>query len=148
MVQIFITTFITVFSGTLVFVLGQIINKFFIEPIHNQSKVVGKIGYNLIFYSYIINNPGLSLDTMPQDVRQEAYQELRGLASEIMMRTYIIKGYCFFEKLKIVPRQNYISEVSSDLIGLANSILRSDIQSLKYVIEWEKDIKNKLKLKF
>ena len=49
--KILLTSFLTVFSGTVVFVAGQNVSRFFIEPIHEQRRLIGEIAYVLIFYA-------------------------------------------------------------------------------------------------
>ena len=53
----FITIFATVISGTLIFVIGQIILKFIIEPIHKQKEIIGEIADALIYYADVFSNP-------------------------------------------------------------------------------------------
>jgi hypothetical protein len=43
-------TFFTVLTGALVFCLGQIVLKFFIEPIQNLDECRGKILWNLLYF--------------------------------------------------------------------------------------------------
>ncbi len=64
----YLTASITILGGFIVFVLGQIVVKFFIEPIHEQSKTIGEIAYSLIFYANLYSNPGNSFP----DERKEA----------------------------------------------------------------------------
>ena len=51
------SVFITVFSGVLVFVIGQIVVKLIIEPINDFKKERSKIIYDLVFYANKLANP-------------------------------------------------------------------------------------------
>lgn len=53
----FVIIFTTVVSGTLVFVVGQIILKFIIEPIHKQKEIIGEIADALIYYANLYTHP-------------------------------------------------------------------------------------------
>lgn len=44
------TASITVITGVIVIVIGQIFIKFFIEPIQKQYKIIGKITNSMIYY--------------------------------------------------------------------------------------------------
>ncbi|EOD3173389.1 hypothetical protein P7U51_003446, partial [Citrobacter freundii] len=51
------SVFITVLSGVLVFVIGQIVVKLIIEPINDFKKERSKIIYDLVFYANKLANP-------------------------------------------------------------------------------------------
>ncbi len=53
------TVFLTVFSGVLVYVIGQIIVKLVIEPIHEMRKTIGQISHSLNVRADVISNPGV-----------------------------------------------------------------------------------------
>ena len=46
---------LTAVSGVGIFVIGQIIQKWFIEPIQEQRKLVGEIVYSLAFHANLFN---------------------------------------------------------------------------------------------
>ena len=52
--------FYIVLSGTLVFVFGQILQKFFLEPIKDYKKTIGRIDNKLKFYANILTNTGFN----------------------------------------------------------------------------------------
>jgi hypothetical protein len=70
------TAAITVVLGFVVFVLGQIAQRFFIEPIQEQRRVIGEIAYVVLYYG----NVG-SFAT--PELRQEALQTLRKLSGQL-----------------------------------------------------------------
>jgi len=47
----------TVFVGVVVFVVGQVATKFFLEPIHERSRTISEIIDSLIFYANLYGNP-------------------------------------------------------------------------------------------
>jgi len=113
------TACLTVLIGVAVFVFGQIVVKFFIEPIHEQYKLMGEIAHSLVFYAKYYSAPQLTGDH-PES--REASTVLRDQASLLRARTNVIRWYKCFEWVKIVRKKTAIAEASSLLIGLSNSM--------------------------
>jgi hypothetical protein len=116
--------FITVFSGTLVYVLGQIILKFFIEPVHELKKTIGVISHSLIERARIIYNPGLELND--EESKTRTSQELRNLAARLQSHLYLIPCYSMTACIFRLPRPSDILATSDNLIGLANSLIQPE----------------------
>lgn len=116
--KIVLTSSLTILGGVVVYVAGQIISKFFIEPIHEQKKIVGEIADALIFYANVYYNPG----TGSKKKMNEASERLRQLATLLHSKTHLIPWYKFFEKTRVVLKSPSIEEASTKLIGLSNSI--------------------------
>lgn len=118
------TIFYTVLSGTLVYTIGQIINKFFIEPIHSQKKTFGKISNALIYYANIYTNPvnENSNFNIESQMREDGHLKFRNLACELISKTHQIPLYKYLSWIKIVPRVKKITESHSNLIGLSNGM--------------------------
>lgn len=73
--------FQTVLSGTLIYVLGQIIQMFILEKIYRYREVLGKIDNRLKFYFKIIKYPGN--ETHITERLQASSQELLQLSSDL-----------------------------------------------------------------
>lgn len=116
--KIFLTALTTIIGGVLVYVSGQILSKFFIEPIHEQRRIIGEIADALIYYANIYMNPGSG----SQEKMVSASEKLRQLATLLQSKTHLIPHYSFFEKVKIVHKSSDIESASGALIGLSNSI--------------------------
>jgi len=116
--KIILTSGLTIFGGVFVYTFGQIISKFFIEPIHDQSRCIGEISDSLIFYANLYHNPG----TGKFDDMEKASIVLRQQASLLIAKTNIIRWYSFFEFLMLVLKRSSVIEASKILIGLSNSI--------------------------
>ncbi|OHB91290.1 MAG: hypothetical protein A3D89_05805 [Planctomycetes bacterium RIFCSPHIGHO2_02_FULL_52_58] len=116
--KIVLTSSITVLSGILVFVGGQLIAKFFIEPIHEQRRLIGEIAHSLIFYANLYSNPVLS----KPERQNEAQKVLRRQACQLRERTHVIPWYKLWQSLRVVIKYNDIEEASSHIIGLSNSV--------------------------
>jgi hypothetical protein len=127
-----LAVFSTVLSGTLVYVLGQIILKFFIEPVQELKKTIGVISHSLIERANVIYNPGLGLK------ETETSKELRNLASRLQSHLYLIPRYSATAQIFGLPLPAKILAASKALIGLANGVDMPDpngfnAQSLKTV---------------
>jgi hypothetical protein len=138
-----LTAGITIFGGFFVFVLGQIVIKFFIEPIQKQSEAIGDIAHSLIYYADQYSNPGSG---KPEDIK-ETSNVLRKLASELVAKTYVIKLYIIWESLKLVPKRNAIMEAHSNLIGLSNIVYEKHVGMVKEAYEMRKNIERSLNIK-
>ncbi len=119
--RIVITSCSTVVVGVFVLVAGQILTKFFIEPIHEQFRVIGEIADSLVFYANVYSNPG----TAPRENMDEASMKLRQQASRLRARTSAVRWYGLWEKLRVVRRRGNIVEAAGNLIGLSNCIHQS-----------------------
>jgi len=121
--RIVLTSSLTILGGIAVIVGGQIIIKFFIAPIHEQSRIVGQIAESLVFYANTYMNPGIG----NPDKMDEAVKALRLLASKLVATTHAIRLYGFWQSIGIIPRWADVIEASKQLIGLSNSIHRGDV---------------------
>ena len=124
-----ITIFSTVVSGTFVFVAGQIILKFFIEPIHKQKEVIGEIADTLIYYVNLCAKPmpeSELKDVENSKKRKEASKKFRKLGSQLSSKAYLIPHYKVFSFCKIVVKKENIVEAKRNLIGLSNCICLAD----------------------
>ena len=120
--KIVLTSCLTVLGGILVFVVGRIIEKFSIEPIHEQLRLTGEIADSLIFYANLYSSPGIG---KPEKM-DEASKVLRQQASQLMAKTHAIPWYKLWQFLRIVPKHADVIEASKDLKGLSNSIHQGD----------------------
>ena len=118
--EIVLASSLTIIGGVFIYVLGQIISKFFIEPIHGQRKVIGEVADALIYYANIYTNPNIMSGRT-----NEASDRIRELATLLQSKTQFIPKYGFFEKLGIVIKRPSIYVASRNLIGLSNSMGRS-----------------------
>lgn len=116
--KIILTSSLTIFGGIVVLTMGQIIAKFFIEPIHEHFRLIGEINDSLIYYANVYCNAGLG----KKEVMDEAQNVLRRRASQLMAKTHIIRCYKFCQSLKVVHKRADIMEARKKLILLSNSI--------------------------
>ena len=113
--------FIVIFSGILVFVIGQIILKFIIEPIYKQKEVIGDIEKELCYYRDICVNLKKENELMEiSKKRKEIEEKFKKLGSQLISKTNSIPYYKIFAILGIVVKKQNIIEAAKELHVLIN----------------------------
>lgn len=135
---------ITVISGVLIFILGQLFLEIIIKQLKRYKDIKAKILYNLVYYANLYSNPICHEDYKDEKISvlyDEAQHELRKLAAEI-------KGFSEEKWIIDYPRSQTIEIISSNLIGLSNSLVGNE-QHISILIEHNirrvNDIKEELK---
>ena len=116
---IVLTASLTVLVGVIVLVVGQIIIRFFIQPIEELKKTIAEVADVLIYYSHWYTG-GTWLPEHNQTV-ETAKSELRQKASQLRSRANMLPWYAAFSSLSVVPTQKNISQASNVMIGIVNS---------------------------
>ncbi len=122
--KILITSAATVLGGVTVFTVGQVLSKFFIEPIYEQRKLVGAVADALIYYAHHFAD---SLERTIPEV-QPASDRFRRLAAELMARTVAVPGYRVWGRLRVIRPFPRVVEARASLIGLSNTLHSADFQ--------------------
>jgi len=115
------TVFLTIVTGVVTFVLGQIIVKLLIEPVQEMKRTIGQISHSLIEHANVIQNPGIP----KEDMINETSQHLRKLSSQLEAHIYLIPVYGLTSKLFCLPSRNSILKAARALMGLSNSVHRA-----------------------
>ena len=145
--KIVLTSALTVLGGVLVFVIGQIVVKFFFEPIREQSKVISEINDSLIYFSNLYMNPDSSryLSSSLGNERDEASKILRRHAGQLDSKTNGIACYGFWKHLGVVPKRSAVTEACKGLIGLSKNLFSGTPDDAH---EYRSQITKSLKLPF
>lgn len=108
-----------VLIGVVIFVAGQAVVKFWIEPWYEFRALIGRIAHALVFYINVTDRPDLVAAATEQDARV-AYRNLSG---ELWQRMYGIPGYKLWAKIfpRWVRSPDEIEVAAHALIGLSNS---------------------------
>lgn len=120
--RIVLTSAFTILGGLTVLVLGQIVIKFLVEPLHEQRKLIGETVDSLIFYANVYSNPGLS----KEEAMDEASEDLRRKASLLRARTYAIPGYAVLALCRLTRPQSAIEDAARNMIFVSNSVRKGD----------------------
>jgi hypothetical protein len=117
LLQILLTSTFTIIGGVVVFAISQLLTKFMIEPIHEQSKAIWATADALLFYANIYSGPG----GLPKYSEQAAIN-LRRCATELLVRTHALPKYNYWEKRCWVLSEVKIFKAYRNLIFLSNSL--------------------------
>ena len=120
--KIILTSGLTIIGGITIYVAGQLIARFFIDPYHEYQKSVGEIADALVYYADVYSNPG-SGDRQRMD---EAAKILREKGSLLKVCAYAIPKYVWFVKRGWLPQWEIIMKASAALIGLSNNVHQGD----------------------
>jgi hypothetical protein len=112
---------LTIITGVAVFVLGQIILKWFIEPIQEQRRTIGRVANHLNFYANV------DAEISSPEEMEEAHRSIRGLSSSLHESLTLIPCYRLLSALWIVPKRKYVLDAASNLIGMSNTLRSGDI---------------------
>lgn len=134
-----VTALLTILGGITIFVIGQIVEKFFLSPLEAFRRTLGEIAFNMIYFANIYTNPGPG----DRDTRIEASRKLRTLASQLVADSYAVNCFWFFVLFRFIPSRKKVNEASDKLIGLSNSVFEGNILLID---EWRKDISSLLRL--
>ncbi|MDB5056003.1 MAG: hypothetical protein JWM44_4053 [Bacilli bacterium] len=124
---VILTSTLTVIGGLIVFVIGQIILKYIIEPISDYRKIKSSISITLVYYanSYLnpieINDDNMKYEALRNE-RNEVQTKIRKLASELTGSVQVIPFYFLFYLFGIIPSRKKLLEVATNLIGISNSL--------------------------
>lgn len=140
---------LTLLVGIAIFVGGQVIAKFLIEPLHEQRRCIGAITDALIFYARFYMNPK-SPDSKREtdedkELRDEARTVFRQRASELVAKTNAIPLYGLWQHFPRVPQWTDVIEVWKDLVQLSMGLYNLDhaIENR----EAKNDIQKRLRIK-
>lgn len=155
MSDIFLTSGLTILGGIIIFVGGQIVTRFIIEPFYEQFKLIGEIANSLIYYGNVdeavelhyreqllaiskrddIEEPErkLLIERYEELIRDQSRQVreakivLRQQASQLMGRTNAIPFYGLWVAFSFwhLPTRKSVNEASQELIGLSNDTSKS-----------------------
>jgi hypothetical protein len=119
---------LTAVAGITVFVLGQIIQKWVVEPIQEQRRAIGELIYQLAYYCS--QHEGYSFD-----LQKEARQKFRACTSQLIQSTATIPVYRFFSLLHLVPSLSTIADVTLNMIKLADNVNYETLGTIPEVIQ-------------
>ncbi len=117
---------LTASLAVLVFVVGQAVLRFVLEPILEQRKLIGDVAHALLFYANVVH-----LDTWgpPDEQRRKELDDaritLRGLAGRLRASLWTVPFYDTLARLGRVPSKKDVLEAATQLVGWSNSLYRS-----------------------
>jgi hypothetical protein len=112
------TPVITVLGGVFVFVGGQIVQRFFLEPIQEQRRIIGEIASLLLYYDNVGRYKPFESET-----HEDIASTLRKLAGELRRTRSTIPVYRLLERTRLVPKTDNVIKASAHLTGWSNAII-------------------------
>lgn len=112
------TVFLTVLTGVVTFVIGQLVVKLLIEPVQEMRRTIAQISHTMIERANVYQNPGIPT----QEIMMETSQQTRRLSSQLHAHLYLVPAYSV--SARIPPREKVLA-ASSALIGLSNSVFKA-----------------------
>ena len=121
--KILLTSSATVVVGVTVLVIGQILQRFYLDPIHEHATVIGEIAYTLEYYARqpsAAAADNISPTPFTDEEIKAAANAFRQCASKLYATTNAIRGYHLFHRLGFLPLDTDVCEAQRHLIGLSN----------------------------
>ncbi len=120
--KMIITLVTTILAGVVIFIGGQLLLKFIIEPLQYLRKKLSEIQHALIFHAPAIHTP---VGDRPSE--KVASKALRSLACDLRVSIEVIPYYSFWKKFwKDMPDRKAGLQAATHLIGLSNSVYQED----------------------
>jgi len=96
-----LTAALTILGGIVVFVGGQLISRFIIEPVQAQRAAIGGVVHTLVLFQDIYSNPGVARN----DLNVEAARAIRQVASDLMAKTFAVPSCPLLEWFGLLPSE-------------------------------------------
>lgn len=115
--KIIVTACFTVGGAVLVYVSGEILSKFYIEPLYNLRKTIGEVRFNLGFHGATIHTP-IGRTKEKSDKAMEALLES---SCKLIAQIHAVPlyGVTRFTTFKVLPKRNAIESAAVQLRGLS-----------------------------
>lgn len=105
---------LTVISGVLVFVLGQLFNEYFLKPIQEYKQLRAKISYSLTYYADLYMNP-IEFNKDIEDQWKNGSKKMRELSAEVRATIELRPFGNVF-----IPKKKKLKKVADNLMGISN----------------------------
>lgn len=113
------TLFTTILAGVTVFVLGQIVLKWMIEPIQKLRKLKGEILFHLAYDYTTIHN---AKKTGKTETALEVGKTLERLGASLLANQHLIPIYSLNQRVFQLPDRNKLQEAAKRLHLISNSM--------------------------
>jgi len=138
---------VTAFFTIVVFVLGQLIDKLFIQSIQKQKEAINEIVYALTYYANIIpwTDPIDNRKIINKEELKYVSQNIRDLAAQLRASEVTIPLYKLLTKMHLVLSKETIKNLSAKIIGWSNTLYEVEGRNRQ---KFYNEIKDILKLDF
>ena len=126
MSEAILTSMLTIVAGTLIFVIGQLLLRFWIEPVHDLRSHIGRIAHLLIYHADVYCHVGMA----EKKQARTTVREIRNCASELLARSSMVTWYGFWQRFHVVPERDKVYLAHGELIGLSNCVLGEEDENV------------------
>lgn len=119
------TAMITVLGGVTVFVIGQFLLKWMIDPLQEYRELKGEIAHALLYHAEVYE------EYDPANRVPETKQHLRELAGRLRKTHAKVPLYDLCSKLKLVPVRENLFKASTELVGWSNNLGKDGEKNLR-----------------
>lgn len=134
---------LTIISGVLVFVVGQLFNEYFLKPIQQYKQLRAKISYSLTYYADLYMNP-IEFENDSADRWKDGSQKMRELSAEVRAIMEIRPAGNIF-----IPNKKKLAKVAENIMGISNGLFISQkIDYCKNNNDFRMEIYKLLKIKY
>lgn len=106
----------TILSGVLVYVLGQLVLKLVIEPIHGLKGAFAVVSEALLVNAPFIYNPTALNDEQRQILKERMLSAAATLRGKLML----VPAYRFWRHIFRLPSEDAIHSAAQDLVAIGN----------------------------
>lgn len=124
------TLFYTILAGVSVFVLGQIVLKWIIEPVQELRKLKGEILFHLANDYATIQNANV----VEKEVALEVRKVLERLGASLLANEYLIPMYTRIQRIFNLPESESIKFAAKRLRLISNSMF-FDAEDIHYRLD-------------
>ena len=129
--KIFLTSFLTVLVGVVVFVIGQLLSRFLIEPVHTLKLTIGEVRYNLAFYAQEIMTPASRTEQRSDAARAALLKS----SCDLQRHAEAIPVYGFCRCLFAIPKHKAVADAAKWLRGLTTYLHETGEKANSHVSE-------------
>ena len=122
MSDILITPALTVAGGLVVYGATQLAQRFWLGPVTELTKALGRASYVRVYYENVYTQPGF----VRAELTAEASKELRKCACELIASLSAVRSYWAFRILRQLPPRDTVRKAADIFIGLSNASKKED----------------------
>ncbi len=120
--NILMTPAITVAVGLVVFGATQIAQRFWLDPVTELMKALGRAAYVHAYFANVYASPG----AVPQELASEASKKLRKCAAELRATLRAVRFYRAFQAMNRLPPKEDVRQAAGLFIGMSNVSMAAD----------------------
>ena len=87
-----LTSCFTIIGGTTVFVFGQLAVKLFVEPLHEQARLLTEIAHSQTFYANVFGNARFTDEERLREASDTLRQQASAASSQHVLNNHTLKA--------------------------------------------------------